>query len=310
VRELKSDANGAFTFVLLPAGQYSVKVQMANFKTYVASDITLAIGDRRRLDVSLAVGGTEQTVEVTGQAPALQTDTSATGTLIPSTLVGEVPLNGRNFVTLVQLAGGAADSTVGYAGGNAQYGGDDQRLTSQVQVNGQLAWANNFLIDGMDNNQRFIGTIMVKPAIESIQEMRVTTTNYGADLGRTAGGVINMITKSGTNDFHGSAYEYFRNQIMDARNFFASSGPKPVFRQNQYGGSLGGPIRPNKTFFFMDYDGLRLAQALVQISTVPLANGRCPDSAERSLSRCSRPLHGWSDWWRKNRKLFWYSSNL
>jgi hypothetical protein len=97
---------------------------------------------------------------------------------------------------------------------------------------------------------------------------------------------------------------------MDARNFFASSGPKPVFRQNQYGGSLGGPIRPNKTFFFMDYDGLRLAQALVQISTVPLANGRCPDSAERSLSRCSRPLHGWSDWWRKNRKLFWYSSNL
>jgi hypothetical protein len=122
--------------------------------------------------------------------------------------------------------------------------------------------------------------------------MRVTTTNYGADLGRTAGGVINMITKSGTNDFHGSAYEYFRNQIMDARNFFASSGPKPVFRQNQYGGSLGGPIRPNKTFFFMDYDGLRLAQANVYISTVPLANGVVPIQPNAALAAAAGPFTG------------------
>jgi Carboxypeptidase regulatory-like domain len=291
-RKQKSDTNGAFTFVLLPPGQYSVRVQMENFKTYVESGITLTLGDRRRLDVSLAVGGSQQTVEVTGQAAALQTDSSSTATLIPSTLVQEVPLNGRNFVSLVQLSAGAADSTVGYAGGNPQYGGDDVRLTSQVQVNGQLAWSNNFLIDGMDNNQRFIGSIMVKPAIESIQEMRVTTSNYGADLGRTAGAVINMITRSGTNGFHGSAYEYFRNEVMDARNFFATSGAKPEFRQNQYGGSLGGRIRPDKTFFFVDYDGLRLGQAIVSISTVPLANGVVPIQPNTALAAAAGPFTG------------------
>jgi hypothetical protein len=292
VHKQQSDTNGAFTFVLLPPGQYSVTVQMANFKTYVESGITLTVGDRRRLDVSLSVGGAEQTVRVTGQAAALQTDSSSTGTLIPSTLVQEVPLNGRNFVTLVQLSAGAADSTIGYAGGNPQYGGDDVRLTSQVQVNGQLAWSNNFLLDGMDNNQRFIGSIMVKPAIESIQEMRVTTTNYSADLGRTAGAVINMITKSGTNGFHGSAYEYFRNEVMDARNFFATTGAKPVFRQNQFGGSLGGRIRPNKTFFFADYDGLRLGQAIVAVSTVPLANGVVPIQPNTAMAAAAGPFTG------------------
>lgn len=123
-------------------------------------------------------------------------------------------------------------------------------MTSQVQINGQFSFSNNYMIDGMDNNERFIGTITVKPAIESIQEMRITTSNYSADLGRTGGGAINMITKSGTNLFHGSAFEFFRNQAMDARNYFARTGVKPTFGQNQFGGSLGGPIRKDKTFFF------------------------------------------------------------
>jgi Carboxypeptidase regulatory-like domain len=291
-RKQESDANGTFTFVLLPPGQYTVTVQKEGFKTQHESGITLTVGDRRRLDVSLAVGNVLQTVAVTSAATTLQTDSSSTGTLIPSKLIQELPLNGRNFITLVQLAAGAADSSPGFSGGNAQFGGDDQRLTSQLQVNGQYSWANNYLIDGMDNNQRFIGTIIVKPAIESIQEMEVTTSNYGADLGRTAGAVVNMITRSGTNEFHGSAYEYFRNQVMDARNFFARSGSKQVYRQNQYGGSLGGPIRRDKTFFFVDYEGLRLGQGQVDISTVPLANGVVPIQPNTALAAAAGAFTG------------------
>jgi outer membrane receptor protein involved in Fe transport len=288
-RTQTTGAGGEYSITTLPVGHYRVKIQLQGFKTWTAPDITLALGDRLRLAASLAVGGVDQTVEVVGQTPALRTDSSSTGTLIPATSVQNLPLNGRNFVTLVQLSAGAADSTVGFADGTD---GNDRRLTSQVQVNGQYAWSNNFLIDGMDNNERFIGTITVKPSIESIQEMNVTTSNYSADLGRTAGGVINMITKSGTNNYHGSAYEYFRNQVLDARNFFARTGPKPAYRQNQYGGSLGGPIVRDKSFFFLDYEALRLSQATITISTVPLANGVAPIQPDAALATAAGAYNG------------------
>jgi hypothetical protein len=288
-RDQVTVGNGAFAFTTLPVGHYDVKVTMTGFKTWQATDVTLAVGDRLRLSPSLEVGAVTETVEVVGQTPALQTDSSSVGTLIGATSVENLPLNGRNFVTLVQLAAGAADSTVGFSAGTAV---DDRRPTSQVQINGQFSFSNNYLIDGMDNNERFIGTVTVKPNIDSIQEMRVTTSSYSADLGRTAGGVINMITKSGTNDLHGSAYEFFRNQAMDARNFFARTGAKPVYKQNQYGASLGGRVIKNKTFFFMDYEALRLDQATVTLSTVPLANGVAPIQPIAALAAAAPPYTG------------------
>ena len=136
---------------------------------------------------------------------------------------------------------------------------DDRRQTSAVSVNAQPTSFNNFMIDGMDDNERFIGTVIVKPSIDALQEMKVQTSLYSAEYGRTAGGVINFVTKSGTNEFHGSLFEFFRNEKMDARNFFAGA-KKPSYKQNQYGGSIGGPIRKNRVFFFGDYEGFRLRQ--------------------------------------------------
>ncbi len=124
-----------------------------------------------------------------------------------------------------------------------------------------MSYANNFLIDGMDDNERYIGTIIIKPSVDALSEFKVVTNGYSAELGRTAGGVIVMLTKAGTDSFHGSAYEFFRNQAFDAKNYFAPAGPKPDYKQNQFGGSIGGPIKRGATFFFVDYEGTRLSRA-------------------------------------------------
>ena len=176
-------------------------------------------------------------------------------------------MNGRNFIQLAQLSAGAnAGADNALASGNRP---DDRRSTSAVTVNGQMSYSNNFLIDGLDNNERYIGTIIIKPSVEGLSEFKVITNGYSADLGRTAGGVIDMITKSGTDSFHGSLFEFFRNQHVDAKNFFAGPGPTPDYKQNQFGGSIGGPIKKGKTFFFGDYEGSRVRQGITYTSSVP-----------------------------------------
>jgi len=182
--------------------------------------------------------------------------------------VQDLPLNGRNFVQLVQLVPGANE---GPGNGLSSGGRPDDRRTNAagISVNGQDDTLNNWVVDGVDDNERIIGTIGVKPNVEGIQEITVQTNSYAPEAGRTAGGVMNIVTRSGTNDFHGSAYEFFRNDIVDARNVFQTTGAKPELRQNQYGGSVGGPIFKNKTFFFFDYEGLRVVSGVTDISTVP-----------------------------------------
>jgi outer membrane receptor protein involved in Fe transport len=264
-RTVSTDGTGNFLFTLLPPGRYTVRAELPGFKAWTVPEVTLAAGDRLTLDAKLEVGGAQETVNVTAEAPVLQRQSSTLGALVDERAVQDLPLNGRNFITLAQLAPGAADSTIGFAtGGNSP---DDRRLSSQVAVNGQYAWANNFMIDGMDNNERFIGTVIVKPSVEAIQEMKVQTNLYTAELGRTAGGAINLITKSGTNEFRGSAYEFYRNERLDARNFFAAQ--KAPYRHNQFGGSLGGPLQRSRTFFFGDFEELRVEQGQTFISTVP-----------------------------------------
>ncbi|HMF78024.1 MAG TPA: carboxypeptidase regulatory-like domain-containing protein [Bryobacteraceae bacterium] len=266
-RTQQSNAGGEYTFTQLESGSYSISVSAAGFKTFVLRQFSLSAGDRHRQDISMSLGQNSQTVEVTATPPSLDTDSSALSSIVTNKQVEDLPLNGRNFVQLAQLAAGATEAQPGaISNGNRP---DDRRQTAAVSVNAQSDTLNNELVDGLDNNEASIGSIGVRPSVDAISEFRVATNLYPAEAGKTPGAVINLITKSGTNEFHGSAYEFLRNDALDARDFFATIGPKPEYRQNQFGGSIGGPIRKNKTFFFGDYEGLRIVQGTTSVSTVP-----------------------------------------
>src|SRR5436190_241650 len=245
-RSVVADERGDYVVNLLPIGRYSVRVEVGGFKTFSA-ELTLVAGDRARVDAKMEVGRTSETVEITADLPALQTDSSTLGTAITGKLVQDLPLNGRNYVQLAQLVPGVSPGPAnGLATGTRP---DDRRLNSSYSVNGQDPVANNNMIDGMDNNERFIGTIGVRPSIDAIQEFRVLTNLYSAEISRTSGGVINILTKSGTNDFHGTLFEFLRNDALDANgnyNFTGVQLPKAKFRQNQFGGSIGGPIKRDR----------------------------------------------------------------
>jgi hypothetical protein len=270
-----SDSAGSYLVRLLPPGRYSMQVALAGFKTWNVAEMALATGDRLRQDVILETGQLTQEIQVMAQTPALQADSATLGGLLGDRAVADLPLNGRNIINLAQLVVGANDVVP------ADKGVDDRRRTSSVNVNGQSSTYNNFLIDGMDNNERFVGSIIVRPSIDALQEVKVQTSQYSAELGRTAAGVINMITKSGGNEFHGTLFEFFRNEKLDARNLFASpQQPKPAYKQNQFGGSLGGPIVKNRTFFFADYENFRLRQGQTVVRTVPTAANRTGDFSQ------------------------------
>ena len=252
---------GEFVFNLLQPGHYTVKVQSPGFKLS-STNVTLVAGDRARADAQLQVGEASQTVEVQATTPALQTDSSALRTVVSEQSVQDLPLNGRNYVTLVQ-------TTVGVAAGpsNSILSGtrpDERRQTSNITANGQNEVFNNQMIDGMDNNEREQFTILMRPSIDMISEVKVDTNSYSAEEGRAGGAVVNLLTKSGTNQWHGGAYEYLRNDKMNANDFFANlaGNPRPEYRQNQFGGSFGGPIRKDKTFFFVDTEALRIIQGV------------------------------------------------
>jgi hypothetical protein len=264
---------GDYVFNLLPVGAYSVKIELAGFRTYMTR-INLATGDRTRVDAQLQVGDVSQSVEVATEATPLQTDSSTIGVTIQA--VADLPMNGRNFVTLVQFAPGAGPSVQSSLGGGTRP--DDRRQTSTVSANGQTDSANNFLLDGMDNNERAIATIIVKPSVDALQEIKVESNMYSAESGRAGGAVINLITKSGTNTFHGTLFEFLRNDKFDAKDVFnvpqpgnPLAGVKPKFRQNQFGGSIGGPIKKDKTFFFADYEAFRKIKGNTFSAAIPTA---------------------------------------
>ena len=280
-RSAVADERGDYVLNLLPVGRYSVRVEVGGFKTF-SVELTLAAGDRTRVDAKMEVGQTSETVEITADIPALQTDSSTLGTAITGKLVQDLPLNGRNYVQLAQLVPGVSPGPPnGLATGTRP---DDRRLNSSYSVNGQDPVANNNMIDGMDNNERFIGTIGVRPSIDAIQEFKVQTSLYSAEVSRTSGGVINILTKSGTNEFHGSLFEFVRNDRFDANGNYNLTGgtqlAKQKFRQNQFGGSLGGPIVKNKTFFFGDYEALKIRQGIPITSVIPTAKQRTGDFSE------------------------------
>ncbi|HEY4050742.1 MAG TPA: carboxypeptidase regulatory-like domain-containing protein [Acidobacteriaceae bacterium] len=278
-RTSTTGAGGDYVVNLLNPGSYSVTISAPGFKAFFAPSLAVVAGDRARIDAKLEIGAATETVRVSSTGPALQTDSSVLTSTINDRATQNLPLNGRNYINLAQLTPGANEGPPNGLTSGARP--DDRRQTSSISVNGQSDIVNNEMVDGLDNNERIIGTIGIRPSIEAIQEIRVQSNSYTAEVGRTAGGVVNIITKSGTNQFHGSAYEYFRNDVLDASPFqFGAHNRKPVLRQNQFGGSFGGPIIKDRTFFFADYEGLRQVQGgnPVQLTVPTLAQEQNPSS--------------------------------
>jgi len=267
-RTIQSNGSGDYSFTLLPVGHYSITIKAQGFKVSITKDLAVEAGDRARSDVHLQLGSESTVIEVTANTALLQADSATVSSSVTAKAVQDLPLNGRNFVQLVQLVPGANE---GPGNGLSSGGRPDDRRTNAagISVNGQDDTLNNWVVDGIDDNERIIGSIGVKPNVEGTQEITVQTNSYAPEAGRTAGGVINIVTRSGTNQFHGSAYEFFRNDVFDARNFFQSTGAKPELRQNQFGGSIGGPIFKDKTFFYFDYEGSRVVSGVTYVKTVP-----------------------------------------
>ena len=275
VRSQVTSDTGDYAFTLLPIGTYEVRMELQGFRTQ-ASRITLASADRGRVDGRLEVGQVSETVQVTAEAPLLQTDTSSISTLLPSQVVENVPILDRNITRLIQSIPGAHEGALSSSANGTRP--DERRRTVAISVNGAEDIQNNHMIDGADNNERLMGSSGVRVSLDAIAEVRVQTNLYSAESGRTPGGVINVITKSGTNLFHGSLFEFFRDGRFDSRGFFEKQDPDR--RQNQFGGSLGGPIRRNGTFFFGDYEGYRLREGQPNLITVPTPRMRTGDFSE------------------------------
>lgn len=267
-RSQNTGDGGEFVLSSLQSGHYSITVTAKGFKSFMVPDMVLSAGDRARVTAKLEIGQGSETVEVlSGAEPALQSDSSTLSTMATEEQLQDLPLNGRNYINIAQTAAGANEGPPNSLAGGSRP--DDRRQTSAISVNGQSDSNNDYLFDGIDNNERVIGTAGVRPSVDAIAEFRVQTNTYPAEIGRTAGGVVNMISKSGTNGYHGSAYEFLRNNDLDGRNFFANTGSAPEYRQNQFGASVGGPVIKNRTFFFGDYEGLRIVQGQTYTSTVP-----------------------------------------
>ena len=230
VRTVPSNTAGDYVFNLLPIGDYTVKVELQGFVTQTAR-VSLSAGDRARFDAKLQIGQVAENVTVTAESPLVQTDSSTVSALVSAKAVQDLPVSGRNIGRFVQLVPGAFEGQANSLASGTRP--DDRRQTSAVSINGSLDNQNNQLIDGIDNNERAIGTVGVKPSIDAVAEVKVQTSLYTAEVGRTAGGVVNIITKSGGNQLHGSAFEFNRNDALEARNFFARTGPKPTLDQNQ-----------------------------------------------------------------------------
>src|SRR5258708_4074163 len=285
-RDVTADAAGFYSAPNLQPGPYEVTASASGFSTAKQSDLTLTVGAQQVLNVPLRVGEVSQTVEVTGAASLVQLGSSTISAQIQSEEVRELPLNGRDWASLATLSPGVnaietqMPFTSGAVRGNRGFG-------AQLTISGGRPTQNNYRVDGNSINDYGNGgpgsVIGVSLGVDAIAEFSVLTGNYSAEYGRTSGGVVNAITKSGTNAFHGDLYEFFRNQKLDANDYFLnlSGQPKPAYRRNQYGAAAGGPIRKDKTFIFGDYEAIRQNQGVAVPTAVPsdaarsghLANG-------------------------------------
>ena len=271
-REVMTDSAGLYTIPNLVPGLYDVKVSATGFSTSVQSGLNVAVGQQLQLNFSLKVGQTTTNVEVTGAAPQIDLTSSAVSGQVESETVRELPLNGRDWTSLAVLQPGVKpiETQMAFATsarGNRGFGGE-------LTVSGQRSTFNNYRIDGitvsdyaMSSPGNVIGVVL---GVDSIQEFQVLTGGFPAEYGRATGGVVNAITRAGTNQFHGSVYEFLRNSALDSNDFFSrvAGTPKPPFKRNQFGASAGAPIIKDRLFVFADYEGLRQTKGIPQSSTV------------------------------------------
>jgi hypothetical protein len=249
-----SDDRGAYHLLGLPSGNYVLTVNRPGFRPYRQSGITLRLGEQASIDIRLDLGAQEQAVEVKAAAPLLQTAGGDVSFSIGPASVETIPLDGRNFIPLIALSPGVA-----LPGGGSLL----------PRINGSRPRTNEYLYDGVSVLQPEPGQVAFYPIIDGIAEFRVNINSYSPEYGRSNGGTILAATKSGGNDLHGTVFEFLRNEDLNARNYFAPAGAKPEFRRNQFGGTIGGPIQKNRTFFFIDYQGTRLRTGVTRLSTVP-----------------------------------------
>jgi hypothetical protein len=260
---LSTNDEGQYVASPLKIGRYSVVAEKQGFKKAVVGPVEVNIQDRVGVDVKLQPGMASEIVTVTGERAQLETETSDLGQVVDSRRINALPLNGRNYAQLALLGTGIA----------AAEPGSRVETTYGFSSNGARSLQNNFLLDGIDNNAN-LGDVLngaayvVQPAVDAIAEFKVETNAYSAEFGRGNGAIMNAAIKSGTNQFHGDLWEFLRNEKLDAINYFDIDGQQP-YKQNQFGFTLGGPIRKNKLFFFGDYEGLRIRQGLPQVTTVP-----------------------------------------
>ena len=290
-RTLVTGADGEYNFVELPVGHYRLQVQAKGFQNFIQEGIVLDVNRTAVISVRLTVGTATQQIEVKGDAPVIESTSSSLGKTVDSKEILDLPLNGRHFTQLGTLQPGVVPITPGLsqAGGSLRDG-------QAYAVNGQRPESNNFLIDGADNFNNVDGGFVLEPPVDAIAQFRILTHTANAEFGHSTGSTTNIITRSGTNDYHGSLWEFLRNDAMDAKSFFAQS-VEPL-KRNQYGGTFGGPIHKEKTFFFLFYEGLRERAGETSQGTVPTDAERtgnfadlCPEGFTAGLCNNPDPSH-------------------
>jgi len=260
--------DGSYRFLALPVGIYKVNVATPGFQQFNTTDIVLKVNDELRIDVTLTVGNIKEEMSVQANAAQVETESTQLGDVIDSKKMLALPLNGRSYLDLLGLQAGVAPTTAGTIGGDRPVSGYISNA-GNVSVNGQRETANAFLVNGGDVSEgRNLGAGLV-PNLDSVEEFRLITNSFDAEYGKFSGAVMNAITKSGTNGFHGDVFEFLRNDAMDAQNYFFSGQPKTELRQHQFGFTAGGPFWKNKLFWFTDYQGTRILQG-AEVSEVPV----------------------------------------
>jgi hypothetical protein len=285
-RTVTADTSGEYAIPSIPTGTYTVAGELSGFKGIQMSNIRVGVDQRVRIDLRLEVGDMTESITIEATTPLVQASSSDLSVTVSEDEIKTLPLNGRNFVSLTR---GIPGVLRGNPGANIDGAGSlAWRASASFSANGQRARDNNYMLDGVDNNETWLQTVVIFPSVDALDEVKLQTSTYSAEFGRSLGGVVNLQIKSGSNQYRGSAYEFYRNDGLDANNFFnnRNNRDKPDFRQDQFGGTFGGAIFKDRTFFFGDYQGMRISQGQTYLSTVPTELMRAGN-----FSQVNRPIY-------------------
>jgi hypothetical protein len=269
-----SDSDGNYDFFPVKIGHYTITAQLSGFQTFKTENVEVSIGARQRVDATLSVGLVTESVVVRDVAAMIETDSSEKGQLINPQTVSELPLNGRNYADLALLSTNVIKSPISFS-----FSPTGTPREGAFNVNGMRSTYNNFLLDGLDNNaystsNQGYSAQLVQPSPDGLSEFKLITSNYSAEYGRVGGAVVNATMKSGSNSFHGSAYEFFRDTSLNATGYLFAPAPKPPLNRDQFGMSVGGPFIKNKLFFFADYEGYRQRLDYINFDSLPTTSDR------------------------------------